>query len=317
GAATTDASGNYSIALATGSTVKIQFVPSVSPGGPAYLPRWWNNKPDFASADAILVNTSVTNINQSLTTGYRISGRVTDAANAAVGVPGVFVGVVASLDDPAVPCCVNYQAQTGVDGRYTLYVRAGKYRINFQPPSTSDFVIEYWNDKPDFASATVLDVTGPTSSIDAALDRGFAISGRVTDAVGGAAVQGSVVTINPQTCCQAFTVVQTASDGTYSVTVRPGSYKIGFYPPYGSDFVGQYWNGKPDFGSADLVVVDVAPRPNINAVLAHGFRITGRITDASDPTVGLANATVSAYTPAGFQYVASAVAGSDGGYALF
>ena len=93
--------------------------------------------------------------------------------------------------------------------------------------------------------------------------------------------------------------------------------QIGFYPPYGSDFVGQYWNGKPDFGSADLVVVDVAPRPNINAVLAHGFSITGRITDASDPTRGLANATVSAYTPAGFQYVASAVAGSDGSYALF
>src|SRR5207302_1824627 len=46
-------------------------------------------------------------------------------------------------------------------------------------------------------------------------------------------------------------------------------------------------------------------------------RLTGRITDASDPTCPLPNAFVSAYTAVGFQYVASGVAGSDGSYSLY
>ncbi|TMF76593.1 MAG: HYR domain-containing protein, partial [Chloroflexi bacterium] len=239
---TTRADGRYTLDVTAG-TYRISFFP---PYGSDFLEQWWNNEPGYSAADLLTVpSTSVdlSSINAVLIHGIPVSGTTSDAA----GAPVAQVGVVATLDDPAVPCCVNYSAQTDSAGHYTLYVRAGRYRINFQPPSTSDFVIEYWNDKPDYATATLLDVSVPTSSIDAVLERGFHITGRVTDAVGGGPVQGSVVTINPQTCCQAFTVVQTGPDGTYSVTVRPGTYKIGFNPPYGTDFVSQYWNGKPDF----------------------------------------------------------------------
>jgi len=154
--------------------------------------------------------------------------------------------------------------------------------LNFQPPNTTDYVIEYWNQKPNRDSADLLTVTGPTSGIDARLDRGFRISGRVTDAATSDPLSFSVVTINPLGCCQAFTIVGTASDGTYSVLVRAGSYKIGFNPPYGTDFVPQYWDGRPDLASADTLVVN-GPRPNIDAALAHPSASSGPPSDGTPP----------------------------------
>jgi len=407
----TNANGDYTLTLAGAATVKLVFQ-SPDPG-PAYVARWWHDQSDFGPAGQIVVSGAVTNIDQALDAGYRISGRVTDSANPGVGVPDVGVlaqpnfscclygtrsgadgryslivsaatyrisffsplgsdfleqwwngkpgfsaadlltvpsssvdlgsinaalihgipvsgrvtapggttgvdrvGVVATLDDPAVPCCINYQAQTDSSGDYTMYVRAGRYRINFQPPNTTDYVVEYWDDQPDFASATLLNVVGPTPNIDATLELGFRISGRVTDANGGAAVPNSAVTINPLPCCSPPMVQLTGPDGTYSAVVRAGSYKIGFNGPFGGDLVNQYWNAKPDFVSGDILVVNAA-QPNIDAVLAHGVRLSGRVTDASDPTRGIAGVNVAVATPADNRWVAGAATSADGSYSIF
>src|SRR5439155_4935382 len=144
---------------------------------------------------------------------------------------------------PPALCCYNAFSSTGPDGRYTVYVRAGAYRINFQPPDATDYVLEYWNDKPNRDAADLLTVAGPTTGIDAQLEVGFRISGRVTDAVSGAGIGQVGVTINPASCCQEFLVKLTANDGSYTAVVRNGSYRIGFHPPFGSDYILQYWNG--------------------------------------------------------------------------
>src|SRR5207245_5657063 len=73
---------------------------------------------------------------------------------------------------------------------------------------------------------------------------------------------------------------------------------------------------KPGPTSADRLVVDAA-KPDVNAVLTHGVRLSGRITDASDPTRPLPGASVSAYRSPGFEWVAGVAADADGNYSLF
>jgi carboxypeptidase family protein len=308
---TTDGTGHYSFVV-NAATYRISFFP---PLGSDFLEQWWNEKPGFNSADLLTVPSAtvdLSSINASLVHGIAVTGTVTDAVS---GDPIDRVGVVATLDDPAVACCVNYHAQTDADGNYTLYVRAGDYRINFQPPNTTDYVIEFWDDKPNRDSADVLTVTEPTSGIDAGLEKGFRISGRVTDAATDDPLSGSVVTINPLGCCQAFTLAVTGSDGTYSVLVRAGSYKIGFNPPFGTDFVPEYWDDKPDVASADTLVVD-GPKPDIDGALEHGVQLSGAVTDASDASTGVAGVNVSALTAGGSQ-AAFAATQADGTYSIF
>jgi len=307
----TVADGGYSVVVSA-ATYRISFFP---PAGTDFLEQWWNGRPGFGTADLVTVPSTTVDlsaINAALVHGIPVAGTVTDASTGAA-VAGV--GVVADRDDPP-SCCLNYQALTGADGRYTMYVSAGTYRVNFQPPNTTDYVIEYWHDRPNRDQADLLSVTGPLTGIDARLERGFRISGRVTDAANANPLSSSIVTINPQGCCQAFTIVGTAADGTYSVLVRAGSYKIGFNPPYGTDFVQQFWDAKPDLGSADVLVVDSA-QPNISAALAHGIRLTGRVTDAANPAAGVAGVNVTASTSPGGQFVANTATMADGTYSLF
>ena len=304
--------GRYSL-IVNAATYRISFFP---PFGSDYLEQWWNGKPGYTTADLITIPSSSIDLNAidaALIHGIPVSGRVT-APGGIVGVGQV--AVVATLDDPAVPCCANYSTQTDASGNYTIYVRAGMYRLNFQPPNTTDYVLEYWDDQPDFQSATLLDVTGPTFNIDAELETGFRISGRVTDALGGAGLQNAVVVFSSEPCCSSPGIQGTEPDGTYSFVVRPGSYKVGFFPPFGTDFVSQYWNNKPNSETADVLLVNAA-RPNIDAVLSHGVLLSGRVTEASDPTRGIAGVNVSVGLSTNNLWVAGAATQADGTYSVF
>ena len=302
--------GHYSLDLTPG-TYRISF----NSYGSDFLEQWWNNKSGYSAADLLTVPSTtidLTSINAVLMHGIPVRGTVTAAVG---GATVAQVNVLATLDDPGIPCCVNYQAQTGADGTYTMYVRAGHYRINFQPPSTTEYVSEYWDGQPDFGSATVLNIVGSTEHINATLDRGFRITGRVTDANGSGGVANVYVGISDVICCNQAGYGFTGLDGTYSATVRAGTYTVAFNPPFGSDFVLQYWNNKPTNGAATHLVVDAA-KPDIDAVLAHGFRVTGRITDAADPTRPLPGSSINALTPSG-DFLAYASADGDGNYSLF
>ena len=61
-----------------------------------------------------------------LDSGFRLSGRVTDASAPAVGVPGINVTA-----QPAAPGGTFYGTQTHADGTYSVLVSAGTYRISF------------------------------------------------------------------------------------------------------------------------------------------------------------------------------------------
>jgi len=96
-------------------------------------------------------------VSKGSTTGYRISGRVTDASNPTAGVPGISVGAQPNFD-----CCF-YFTNSDADGRYSLVVNAATYRITFFPPPGTDFLEQAWNGiKQSEGGTIVVDLTGIT-----------------------------------------------------------------------------------------------------------------------------------------------------------
>src|SRR5207245_1642145 len=224
GGTRTNQFGDYTLPLPSAVTVKLTFQ-AIDLTAPAYVQRWWNDKADFGPADPIVVNGNVTNINEVMDAGYKITGRVTDAANPTTGVADVFVDA-----QPNFSCCF-YGTKTMADGRYIVVVSAATYRISFFPPSGTDFLEQWWNNKPGYSAADLLTVPSTTvdlSSINAVLVHGIPVRGTVTAAVGGAAVGqvGVVATLDDPAvpCCVNYQAL-TAADGTYTMSGRSGRYR--------------------------------------------------------------------------------------------
>lgn len=129
-----------------------------------------------------------------------------------------------------------------------------------------------------FAVAVALVLAVPVSAFAAG-----SISGTVTAASGGAAIASVEVCAEGTGVSEGFGCDATGADGTYSVAGLPsGSYKVEFLPPENVNLVAQYYNGKPTWSQATPVVVDEGEdTPNIDAALAEGGRIAGRVTDSA------------------------------------
>ena len=231
-------------------------------------------------------------------------GQITAGAGAGLG--GSINGTVTDEDTgaPLSDICItvfdaeplsNFFAEglTDGDGSYSVGgLAAGDYLVAFDDcRSPRTYVFEFYDDKPDFASADLVAVIAEskTPGIDAALKVGGSINGTVTDAGTDAPLPGICVEINDA----AFTFGifdSTDANGSYSVGGLPaGDYKVSFFDcGDGSTYLTEWYDDKPDFDSADLVAV-IAPSKTsgINAALARlavfGDVSCDSIVDAVDP----------------------------------
>jgi len=302
----TDASGNYAMAVRTNTGLKVSFFP---PLGSDLLQEYYDNKPDFGSADVIAVGVvDVSGINAALERGVRLSGRVSDTLGGAIRDVGVNVETEA--------CCAFVAGTaTAIDGTYSLAVRPGRYKVAFYPPPASDYLPEYYDDKPHSGVADVVVIgTAPVTGIDATLEQGVPISGRVTDAAGNVGLQGIFVSVQTAVCCAGVTGTQTGADGTYSVAVRPGSYKVGFFPPQTSDLLYEFYDDVRDVFAATVLVVESAPVSGIDAALDRGVRVGGRVLDPEG--LGAPNVSVNLESPTDCAWIAGAGTNFDGTYFL-
>lgn len=282
--------------------LKVSFFP---PFGSDLLQEYYNDKPDFGSADLLAVGVAeLSGIDAALERGIRLSGRVRDTSGN--GIPGVSVNVQTEA------CCA-FVVGTGTtfDGTYRLAVRPGRYKVGFFPQSSSGFLSEYYNNKPHSGVADIVVVGAtPVTGIDATLERGIPISGRVTDATTGLGAQGIFVSAVPLACCGGGAGAQTLADGTYSVGVPPGSYKVGFFPQNTSDLVFEYYDDVSDFSAATVLVVEAAPVTGIDAVLERGVRVSGRVRDPEG--MGVLNAIVNFSDPTDGRWIAGRGTNADG-----
>ena len=124
-----------------------------------------------------------------------VSGRVTDEAGNPIA--GLFVNVFR----PALPFYFVAGATTDGDGRYSVLVPAGSYKVLF-PSNGGPFLDEWWNDKGSFETATTVDVAASVGAIDAVLARGIVISGHIRTS-DGTPLAGAIANLSDgtTTCC--------------------------------------------------------------------------------------------------------------------
>jgi len=305
----TDAEGRYAMTLKPGISVKVFFIRSFNDPVP-HLSEWWNDRRTFSEADTLAIGTTdVGDIDAALDLGVFVRGHVTKAEN---GQDLAQVNVNAFPVDG--PCCENFFAITDANGDYAMVVRPNvDVKVNFFPPFGTDLLPEYYNNKRDFGSADVVHVLEASlSGIDAALERGVFLRGRVTDEVGAGLAQASAVaSVQGGPCCESFWA-STDTAGDYAMVVRPNiDVKVTFYPPFGTDLLVEHYDNKTDYGSADVVHVGETPVSGISAMLERGVRLSGTVRDAADAAISGVGVQVETETCCGFvAYVQTATDGS-------
>ncbi|MDQ0576292.1 FG-GAP-like repeat-containing protein [Agromyces albus] len=147
-----DQNGDYSIKVPAGTYV-VGFN-QVRELLPQYLPEFWEDKPDRASADEIVLAAGETRagIDATLALGGTISGRISRpdgpveewAANA----------VLWMLNDGTWEIVVPYAGRTDADGEYSFRgLHPGTYKVQFNERGG---VVEYYDNVQDLASAREL-----------------------------------------------------------------------------------------------------------------------------------------------------------------
>jgi hypothetical protein len=256
-------------------------------------------------AAVALVTATMSPLTAAASTSASISGVVT-GADTGTGLANV--GVQLTLPGGT---SVNYTS-TDASGAYTFTdLPAGSYVIQFAD--------EYGTGHLGADPARVTLVDGQTlTGVDAALQLGGSVSGRVSLSTGSLANGASVALIRAGTTVlspSSLFYIGTAPDGTFSITgISAGSYTLAFAGPYGSNLAPQYWSSASSLATASYFTV--TPGQSVvgrDALLQPGSSVTGTVTGGPD-NAPLAFAFVEAVAPDGSQFGGST--GPDGSYTI-
>lgn len=249
-----------------------------------------------------------------------IAGSVTrDGTGASVG--GAWV---VALD--AAAGTVRGGAVASGSGAYTIGgLPAGSYKLAVLDPAGAH-AFEFQRDRADFSLADRTAVTaGRVTTVDVGLAPRPApppptatIRGALSDAVSGAPVAGGwVVAIR----IDGFLAggVATAADGSYTLAVPPGQYRVELLDPSGRH-TGEFFDGRAlgDYSGAAVVAANAGAPVTVSAALAPAGptgSIGGSVTrDGNGAAVG--GAWVVALTAATGTVVGGAVADGSGAYSI-
>jgi hypothetical protein len=260
-----------------------------------YVDIYWNDKPIWGEPDTVTVvsNDTTENINFNLRVGGRVTGRVTMSG-------AFFTSVSVSAEDTLTHSVYYGYADILLDSAsYEIKkLPTGIYKVN--AANTDSFVGEYYNNKPNWASANPVRVRedSTTSSIDFTLELGGKITGTVT--LTGASSISVFVYATDTANEESFSgwAYGSGSFAPYEIYGLPtGTYKVNTYNFQG--YLDEYYNDQPDEGSADLVSVTAGSTyPNIDFTLTLGGIIKGNISSSvKGPLEGIP---VSAYSTSNF-----------------
>ena len=254
--ATTDAAGNYTISGLGPATWKVVAF------APGFAIRWGNASTFDAGASVVITANEFVGFDVTLPRKTAsVSGRVTDPA----GNPIADLTVGSRFNGGILPSFIPGFDQSGyfafgktdADGRYLFTGLAPmNFTVNFSPmafgptgpPPPSPYLEEWYLDSHSPATATPVELAEgvETTGIDAQLDLGATISGRVTDANG-----------NPVAGVNVFSPANIDTGGT--TTDANGMYTLIGIPPGDLAFVEAYiedprflpsWYGGANFDTA-------------------------------------------------------------------
>ncbi|MFC2160732.1 carboxypeptidase regulatory-like domain-containing protein [Acidobacteriota bacterium] len=304
---TTDATGFYFIErLRTGN-----YCVRVRPRIDEYAVEWYRDKTTFEFADSVHVDAGFesSGIDIQLNESGYISGRVTDSQGS--GISDVTVG---AYDISGV---FLISRSTDENGYYTLpQLPKAEVKVYFNPNFEGSNYVSEWNaDKETAETADPVSVqSGQTTvNIDAQLETGGSISGRVTDP-SGSGLFNILVIVFPTNSNEIFRYAYTGEAGNYTIERIPqGPAKV-FYRPHVEDLAVEWYGDATSWADAEAInVMANQTANNIDAELARnaGF-ITGRVIDSGG--VGIENVRVSIYEKDRGNHYSWAYTDSDGYY---
>jgi alpha-tubulin suppressor-like RCC1 family protein len=279
--------GQYTISgLATGE-YKVEFYSNSG----MYIPQYWNGKSLAAEGELVHVTlgqaTSRINAELEPLTNGAITGTVRDGTSTQ-GIKGIEVCAY-EMGGEETGGLFGQCAETNGGGEYAiLELTTGEYLVEFSSPFNSglNYVTQYFNASSSAANATLVHVGTKSiaTGIDAQLNEGGRVAGKVTDASTTAAIAGIEVCAY-STSGEGFGCASTDSNGEYTISaLGSGEYDVEFYSPpnSGLDYVTQYYNGQHKASVANPVsVTEGQTTQNIDARLEEGGRIEGTVTDVS------------------------------------
>jgi hypothetical protein len=215
-----------------------------------------------------------------------VSGTVSDAVSGER-----LQGMVVAAYDPA--GVLLAQATTDATGLYVLPIAAGEVRLLAYDPS-GVFATRFDADAESFETTPLVAVS-TTRRVDFALVKGGRISGRVADPRGEGRGGLVVAAYNPSGTRRAFT--KSTADGTYSIVLPPGSYRLAAYDESGVWATVFYPAVRTFAEAAPVAVNSSATTANVHLVTDRSAHLDGQVLD--DAALPLAAMDVYAYTPEG------------------
>jgi len=242
-------------------------------------------------------------INAKLAYGTTISGKVTAPSGTTSNwYRGVTVSAYSSgweTSDADVKADGTYVIRGLAPGTYTV----GTYMYEYTLPGSATsspapaLVGQYWRNtrNRDDAEPVTVPAAG-TTGINFALVKGYTISGTVSLPAGANKNQlaGVRVWVRDATNVVETAYINTATGKWTAYDLTPGSYTVQFYSESTywdsatssdkpNEIIGEYYNNATTASAATKVTITTANRTGINATLAVGDSISGKVTlpDAS------------------------------------
>lgn len=291
--------GDYSLAKLTPGSYVVSFTSEQT----GYLREYYEQEYSREEATSVVVTAgeTATGIDAEMVEGGGITGTVTDAATKAP-----VEGVKVCAFDPSNYVTAGECASTSARGEYTIIgLPAGLYDVEFSLFTNSGgYLPEFYDDVLKRSEATSVSVAlgATTANVNAEMNEGGQISGRVTAASTHAPIEGIRVCASAGEPESSEGCASTDASGEYTIThLQPGSYRVNFSsnPEGGHRYVSQYYDGTELWEDAQLVTVAVGvTTSNIDAEMSdaatkvsEGPKIGETVTVATlktPPSIGTA-----------------------------
>jgi len=211
------------------------------------------------------------------------------------------------------------ETTTDAAGGYTFDLPHGTYRIGASS-ADNQYAAAYFGGS---TAADAADVVPPASGIDLAMTRNAPITGKSTQGLLGSPVAGVDVCLyakvsGGQAGWECVGEAVTATDGSYRLWAKPGTYRVGFSVADNHLRAVFYPNATTVETATDLVI-GAGGRPGVTVKMVPNAKVTGHVTvDGSGAAIG--GATVRAHQRgpgAAWTVVRTATADAGGTYTLF
>jgi protocatechuate 3,4-dioxygenase beta subunit len=280
----TDDNGHYQVSGVTPGEVTICADPTYTAGG--YERTCYGAQADGSGSPVTVSAAELSTADIQLRPGATITGTVTDASGA--GVSGVLVSAF------GVSSYNGYYAQTDESGSYSIIGVAGDdYRVCFDPtyahgPSAGGYATQCYDNQPSAETADLVTVEKSGAvTVNAVLRSGAAITGHLTGS-DGAPLQGAYIYAYGSEFGQQVTTTSDYGDGSYRISgLSESEYTLCFdavdvQGPAATGYVNECFDNQPSsVGGTPVQVTGGAVTAGIDAELAVGAAITGRITDSA------------------------------------